>query len=209
MFANLFVSQTVLVAFGGLLVATAIQDIRQLTIPNRYCLAVALLYPVYVLTSVQGVDWLDGALVGGISLGVGFLLFAMRLAGAGDVKFFAAISLWTGNQLILEFVMITAIVGGVIATAMLIHRRLTAPAKPRPTVAWPARVFAAINVFLGSLLMERPRGAVAAGAAAGPAAATAAGDPGSESVPPVGTLPYGAAIATGGLVVAAMLLMRG
>jgi prepilin peptidase CpaA len=205
MFANLLANQTVLVALGGLLVATAIQDIRHLTIPNRYCLAIALLYPVFVLTSVHGVDWYDGARVGAAALAIGFLLFVMRLAGAGDVKFFAAISLWAGSARIIEFVMITALVGGVIAAAMLIHRRLTAPAKPRPTVAWPARVFASINVFLGSLLAERPQ-AVAASVTPGPTASAATGGPGSESA--VGTLPYGAAIATGGLAVAAML-MRG
>src|SRR5215470_11449898 len=209
MFANLLANQTVLVTLGGLLVATAIQDVRHLTIPNRYCLAIALLYPVFVLTSVHGVDWVDGARIGAASLALGFLLFVMRLAGAGDVKFFVAISLWAGSTLIVEFVMITALVGGVIAAAMLIHRHLTAPARPRPTVAWPARLFASINVFLGSLLMERPCGAVAVGVTTGPAANAAVGDPGSESVPPVGTLPYGAVIATGGLVVAAMLLMRG
>src|SRR5262249_31962010 len=132
MFANLFANQTVLAALGALLVATAIQDIRHLTIPNRYCLAIALLYPVFVLTSVHGVDWVDGARIGAASLALGFLLFVMRLAGAGDVKFFAAISLWAGSSLIVDFVMITALVGGVIAAAMLIHRRLTAPARPPP-----------------------------------------------------------------------------
>ena len=205
MFANLLANQTVLVALGGLLVATAIQDVRHLTIPNRYCLAIALLYPVFVLTSVHGVDWVDGARIGAASLAIGFLLFVMRLAGAGDVKFFVAISLWAGSTLIVEFVMITALVGGVIAAAMLIHRHLTAPAKPRPSVAWPARVFASINVFLGSLLAERPH-AVAASVTPGATASAAAGGPGSEGA--VGTLPYGAAIATGGLAVAAML-MRG
>src|SRR5215510_13842598 len=125
MFANLLVNQTVLVALGGLLVATAIQDIRHLTIPNRYCLAIALRYPLYALTSTHGVDWFDGALVGAAALGVGFVLFVMRLSGGGDVKFFAAISLWAGSHLIIDFVMVTAIVGGVIAAAMLIHRRLT------------------------------------------------------------------------------------
>ena len=206
MLANLLANQTVLVALGGLLVATAIQDVRHLTIPNRYCLAIALLYPVFVLTSGgHGIDWYDGACVGAASLAIGFLLFVMRLAGAGDVKFFAAISLWAGSALIVEFAMTTAIVGGVIAAAMLIHRRLTAPAKPRPAVSWPARVFASINVFLGSLLAERPH-AVAASVTPGPGAPAAAGSPGSEGA--VGTLPYGAAIATGGLVVAAML-MRG
>jgi len=211
MFANLLVNQMVLVALVGLLAATAAQDIRHLTIPNRYCLAIVLLYPLHVLTDVHGVDWLDGALVGAAALGVGFALFVMRLAGGGDVKFFAAMSVWTGSQLIVEFILVTAVVGGVIAVAMLIHRRLTRPATARPTVAWPARMFAAINVFLGSMLVERPRAAAASAASGAASSGTtnAMPAPSSESVQPVGTLPYGAAIATGGLVVAATLLMRG
>jgi len=207
MFANLLVNQAVIVALVGLLAATAAQDIRQLTIPNRYCIAIALLYPLYALTATHGVDWLDAAVVGAAALGVGFVLFVMRLAGGGDVKFFAALSIWAGSELILELVLVTALVGGVIATAMLIHRRLTAPARPRPTVAWPARLFASINVFLGGMLVERT--STASGPAASPGAAGSESAPSSESVRPVGTLPYGAAIATGGLVVAATLLMRG
>jgi prepilin peptidase CpaA len=218
MFANLFVNQAVLVALGGLLVATAIHDVLHLTIPNRYCLAIVLLYPLHALTAVHGVDWIDGALVGGVALAIGFLLFTMRLAGGGDVKFFAAISLWAGGQMIADFVLITAVVGGVIALGMLIQRRRNVPAASRPALGWPRRAFAAVNAFVGSQMVERASvaGAVVAGAAPGPSAAgpadADAGDTSGthfESRRPVGTLPYGAAIATGGLVVAAMLLMRG
>jgi prepilin peptidase CpaA len=124
MFANLLVSQAVVGVFVGLLVAVAIIDVRHLTISNRYCAAIALLYPIYVLTAPYGVDWVDGAIVGAVALTIGFLLFAMRLAGGGDVKFFAAVSLWAGSHWLAEYVFVTALVGGAFASVMLVHRRL-------------------------------------------------------------------------------------
>ena len=213
MFANLLVSQAVVGAFVGLLVAVAIIDVRHLTISNRYCAAIALLYPVYVLTAPYGVDWIDGAIVGAVALAIGFLLFAMRLAGGGDVKFFAAVSLWAGSHWLAEYVFVTALVGGVFALFMLIHRRLTSKRTASSSGAGLAtRAAASANVFLGGLLLARS-GAVASGAVSGAPGADGTAEskikPHPEGAQPVGDLPYGAAISFGGIVVAAMLLMRG
>jgi len=215
MFANLLVSQAVVGLFVGLLVAVAITDVRSLTISNRYCAAIALLYPVYVATAPYGVDWVDGAIVGAVALTIGFLLFAMRLAGGGDVKFFAAVSLWAGSHWLAEYVFVTALVGGAFALVMLIHRRLTSKRTASSDVGLAARAAASANVFLGGML---PAGSGATSAAA---TGTVPGSPGADGTPdsntkpnpeapqPVGDLPYGAAISFGGIVVAAMLLMRG
>ncbi len=210
MFANLLVSQAIIGMLVGLLVAVAIIDVRHLTISNRYCAAVVLLYPFYVLTAPYGVDWIDGAIVGAVALVIGFLLFSMRLAGGGDVKFFAAISLWAGSHLLAEFVFITALAGGVVGLCMLIHRRLTSKRAASSGGGLTTRAVASANVFLGELLMA-PSGAVASGAAPGsPDGATdSTTKPHPEGSQPVGELPYGAAISFGGIVVAAMLLMRG
>jgi prepilin peptidase CpaA len=214
MFANLFVSQVAIIAFGGLLLAVAVSDVRTLTIPNRYCAAIVLLYPIYAITAPSGVDWSDGAIVGGVALAVGFLLFSMRLAGAGDMKFFAAVSLWAGSDLVAELAIGTTLVGGVLGIAMLVHRRLTSP-RPTPTkVALSSRVAASVNVLLGYLLLARAGGARVLMAGTPASSGTdGAGNSNSESTPgrrnPVGTLPYGAAISVGGFAVAAMLLMKG
>ena len=214
MLANLFISQIVLVAFAGLLIAVAISDVRRLTIPNRYSVAIALLYPFYVVSAPHGVDWMDGAIVGSVALAIGFLLFAMRLAGGGDVKFFAAVSLWAGSHLLVDLVFTTAIVGGVVALAMIIHRRLTAPRTEAAAVGFSARAVAWVNVLLGSLLLARAGGARLLVSGALPGSTGPEGsDTKSQSNPAgshaVGTLPYGAAISVGGIVVAVMLLMRG
>jgi prepilin peptidase CpaA len=216
MFANLLVSQAVVGVFVGLLVAVAIIDVRHLTISNRYCAAIALLYPVYVLTAPYGVDWIDGAIVGAVALTIGFLLFAMRLAGGGDVKFFAAVSLWAGSHWLAEYVFVTALVGGAFASVMLIHRRLASKRTKSSDVGLATRAAASANVFLGGMLMagSGAAGAVATGAVPGsPGADGTTPDsntkPSPEALQPVGDLPYGAAISFGGIVVAAMLLMRG
>ncbi|HZF35050.1 MAG TPA: prepilin peptidase [Candidatus Angelobacter sp.] len=210
MFANLLVNQAIVCMLVGLLVAVAIIDVRHLTISNRYCAAVVLLYPFYVATAPFGVDWIDGAIVGAVALTIGFLLFSMRFAGGGDVKFFAAISLWAGSHLLLEYVFVTAVAGGVIALCMLLHRRFTSTRTASSGAMTHA--LASANVFLGELMMD-PGSAVASSAAPASPGSNGAIDPSTKPHPggpqPVGELPYGAAISLGGIVVAAMLLMRG
>ena len=208
MFANLFVSQVALAAFVGLLIAVAVSDVRSMTIPNRYSAAVALLYPIYAVAAPHGVDWIDGAIVGGVALSIGFVLFAMRFAGGGDVKFFAAVSLWAGSHNVAELAVITALVGGIMAAAMMIHRRATAP-RTTATAGFGARASASINVFLAAMLMRRSRSFGIAAPSTVPSGSNSESQSNSAGSQPAGTLPYGAAISVGGIVVAAMLLMRG
>jgi prepilin peptidase CpaA len=211
MFANLLVSQIVVAAFVGLLIAAAISDVRQLIIPNRYCAAIVLLYPIYVLTAPQGVDWSAGAIVGAVALAIGFLLFAMRLAGGGDVKFFAAVAVWAGTDLLDQYVFATALVGGLIAIVMLIQRKLASPRAAAARPGFLSRSVATVNLLLGRAATQAS--AMAVGAHPGSSGPQPVEDSASDSIPgrpqPVGTLPYGAAISFGGIVVAAMLLMRG
>jgi Flp pilus assembly protein protease CpaA len=203
MFANLFISQGVILAFAGLLIAVAISDVRSLTIPNRYCAAIVLLYPVYVLTAPYSVDWSDGAIVGVIALTIGFVLFAMRLAGAGDVKFFSAVSVWAGSHLLVEFVFTTALVGGLFALFMLIQRFL-ANRRTASAGGLLDKWRFGRRAKTGALAVE-----TGPGTAAPDTAAQAHPESRSGAPQPVGTLPYGAAISFGGVAVAAMLLMRG
>jgi hypothetical protein len=75
-----------------------------------------------------------------------------------------------------------------------------------------SHALASANVFLGELMMD-PGGVVASGATPAAAGVETVIDPKTkpnpEGLQPVGDLPYGAAISIGGIVVAAMLLMRG
>ena len=61
----LYVQQCVLWCCAGLLGLAAISDLRSYLIPNRICLALAALYPAYLLAAfLDGVyiDWAGGVL---------------------------------------------------------------------------------------------------------------------------------------------------
>lgn len=112
-----------LLAFAGLLVLAAASDWRSLTIPNRYSLAMVALFPSYAI-AIGGVDWLAHLAVAGAVFGFGFLLFALRLCGGGDVKLFAAAALWAGPSLIIPLVFFTAVSGGFMALVLWAHHRV-------------------------------------------------------------------------------------
>jgi len=123
-----FVSQLAILGFIVLLSAAAISDIRKLTIPNSYCLGIALCYPFFALAPAQPVDWQGGLMVGGALLVVGFVLFTTGRVGGGDAKLLAATSLWAGPGLLLEFILLTALTGGGMAILLYVrHRWLRSP----------------------------------------------------------------------------------
>ena len=105
---NQFLYQTCLVLFAGFLVWAALTDHRDFLIPNRIVVAIALLYPAFVLTSPVVVDWAYGAMVASIVLGATASLFGLGVMGGGDAKLMAATALWTGPGLILPFLKPTA-----------------------------------------------------------------------------------------------------
>ena len=109
----------VIALFLGLLVLAAINDVAEYRIPNRINLAIAALYPAHVLASPGSVDWMGGLIVASCALVVGIVLFALRHMGGGDIKMIAATALWAGPLGITDFLIITALVGGVLAIAKL------------------------------------------------------------------------------------------
>jgi prepilin peptidase CpaA len=156
--ASAFVDQIAIVAFLGLLAWAALSDFRTYLIPNSVSLGVAVLYPAHVLASAAPVDWAGALVVAGCVLLVGFVMFAMRLAGGGDVKLLAAASLWAGPAQILPFVLLTTLAGGLLAAMTLNYLRYVRP--------WPSNALAADE---------------------------------SAALKLRGTVPYGIAIALGGL----------
>src|SRR3546814_14803744 len=74
-------------AFAGLLISAAASDWRSLTIPNRYSLAIVALFPSYMLVTGNA-DWAMHLALGSGAFALGFLLFALRLCGGGDVMLF-------------------------------------------------------------------------------------------------------------------------
>lgn len=159
------VSGLAVLCFVGLLFAAAVSDILRYTIPNRWCLALALLYPAYAYNVQPPATWLASLGIATAFLAIGFLLFTKRILGAGDVKLFVATALWAGPDLVLPFTFCTTIAGGVMVFFMWLQHRVAAA---------PSSGMALIH----------------------------GADPGFIKQP----MPYGAAIAVGGLYVAFTLL---
>lgn len=117
----LLVDRLALTAFAGLLVWAAWSDLRDYKIPNRISIAIAALYPAHIL-AIGNPDIIPGALlVATIVFAVGFAFFALRIAGGGDVKLMTAAALWAGQAQIMEFLFVTALAGGVLATFLAIR----------------------------------------------------------------------------------------
>lgn len=110
--------------FAGLLLMAAASDVISYKIPNKVILAILAVYPVHVLVSPVPVDWLLGLATFAIALALGFALFATGKFGAGDAKLLAAVMLWAGPKLALPTLLICAILGGIVALAMLTPLRL-------------------------------------------------------------------------------------
>ncbi len=131
------VSQLVLGAsallFVAVLLAAAVSDIRCRLIPNRYPLLLALAFGPAALAAGPG--WAVAGLHLGVGLGLlilGAALFFGGLWGAGDAKLLAAVGLWTGLPGLSALLVMTALVGGVMALGVLLARRLQSVKTLRP-----------------------------------------------------------------------------
>ncbi len=155
-----------LIAFALLLLLAAWQDLRTLQIADAVSLTIVGVFAVWALGG-----WVLGTLsltTVGLALAcaaavfaAGAVAFAAGALGGGDVKLLAAASLFAGTGLISDFLLVTALAGGVLGVAGLAG----APIGPLAPAA-------------DATLRTRLRGG----------------------------LPYGPAIAAGGLWVAASLI---
>jgi prepilin peptidase CpaA len=164
--------------FAGFLVMlglAAFKDIFERRIPNRLTGALAALYPVYVLVSPTPVMWPAALGLAFVVFVIGLGLFARELIGGGDVKLLAVLSLWAGPEQFVLFMLVTTLTGGALSLLSLWYRR------------WGGL----IEAHLAALGLATPSGPapVAPDPSAGGSAA------GSH------TLPYGVAIAAGGIAI--------
>ena len=131
----------------------------------------------------------SGALAVSLLVGLlGLILFARELIGGGDVKLIAAISLWAGVDNFALFALVTTLTGGVVGCASLWYWR------------WSPLIHAHLAGF--GLAAGGGRGAA-------PMPATDQPEPGAPAVPAAPaptTLPYGIAIAAGGVAVIVELM---
>jgi prepilin peptidase CpaA len=153
----------------------AFKDICERRIPNRLTGALAALYPVYVLVSPTPVAWLAAFGLAALVFVVGLGLFARELIGGGDVKLLAALTLWAGPEQFVWFMLVTTLAGGGLSLISLWYQR------------WGGLVEAYLAIL--GLVPASGRAAVS------PEGSTTGVPNGSN------TLPYGVAIAAGGIAI--------
>jgi prepilin peptidase CpaA len=122
-----------LALMAALLVGAGAQDLRSLQIANGFSLAIAGLFVVWAAVGLaDGQMSLEAVALslgcGAVVFGVGAAAFAIGALGGGDVKLLAAVSLFAGPPLLSGFLIITAIVGGLLGLAILAGAPIGRPA---------------------------------------------------------------------------------
>ena len=116
-------------------------DLARYQIPNWLVISLAagfVPYAVFAGLDVTAIAWHVGA--GVVILLIGLVLYLLKWFGGGDGKALAAAALWLGaGQEITSFLVLTALLGGVIAILLILFRRLKVADKlsDRP---WLARL---------------------------------------------------------------------
>jgi prepilin peptidase CpaA len=125
MFNGVF-AQILMIVLAVLLVVAAVIDVRTFTISNRLNLAVALLAPLYWLSTSLPL-WPGVGIQLAAGAGVFVLLagaFYAGMMGGGDVKLAAALALWFQPASIIKFLVLMSLAGGVLTLGILAFHRL-------------------------------------------------------------------------------------
>lgn len=120
---NIIALQVCGLVFAGTLVAAAVRDLRDRTIPN--------LLPAILIAAFVPAAWFGELGSGQTALHVGAaaaalvvaaVLFALRAWGGGDAKLVAAVALWIGFVSMPRFLLVMSLAGGLLALALLLAR---------------------------------------------------------------------------------------
>jgi prepilin peptidase CpaA len=106
--------------FCALLLVAAVTDIIRRRIPNWIVACLVALYALAVVLGVSPSTWPSGVGAAAIVLVVTYILFHFGVFGAGDAKLFSAVALFMGLGKLAGFVLITVMIGGLMALGVLI-----------------------------------------------------------------------------------------
>jgi len=117
-----------LLLLPGSLAFAAAMDLLTMTIPNRIALVVlACFIPAAALAGL-GLPAIGAHLASGLSLLLlGMVFFFCGWCGGGDAKLVAAIALWLGFDNLFQYLVYTAVAGGMLATALSMLRSVPLP----------------------------------------------------------------------------------
>jgi prepilin peptidase CpaA len=119
-------TEALLLGLAAILVVAAVVDVRTFTISNRLNATVALMAPLYWLSTALS-PWPDVA----IQLAAGATVFTLLagafyagMMGGGDVKLAAALALWFSPGAIIKFLVLMSLAGGVLTLLVLVWHRV-------------------------------------------------------------------------------------
>jgi prepilin peptidase CpaA len=123
-----------LVLFPALMAFSASSDLFSMKISNRVSIALALAYPL--LAYCVGVP--PAAIAMNIACGFAvliltFVMFTRGWIGGGDAKLAAATVPWLGWALLLDYSLLTSVLGGALTLGIVLTRRTPLP-------SWAARL---------------------------------------------------------------------
>ena len=118
-----------LIIFPALIAYAAASDLLTMTIPNKVSLALVLSFAVVAIAGYLPWDaLLMHMAAGALVLAIGFALFSFGWIGGGDAKLAAAVGLWLGFPMLLEYFFISSLFGGMLSLIILQLRAFPLPA---------------------------------------------------------------------------------
>ena len=99
-------------------------DTTRYIIPNWLVGLLLATYAFAVFTAPFPVDWKMAMAGMAVTLACGYIIFALKFMGAGDIKLITALALWVGLQNLPDFLFITSVIGGVLSLALWGGRKL-------------------------------------------------------------------------------------
>lgn len=113
----------------GAIIAAAVTDFKNLRIPNIIPMIVCIAFFVtWGAATMLGIQIFTQPLmthltVGILSLCLMVALFFMKIFGGGDAKLIPAVALWVGLSGLPVFLMVTSVMGGILAIISLAMRK--------------------------------------------------------------------------------------
>jgi prepilin peptidase CpaA len=122
----------------GFGIASGVSDFKSMTIPNIYAAGVLLAFiPAFAADIFTGAgmeffaSWKSHVIAMVLMFAVTFVLFSVKLIGAGDSKLITAFSLWVGLSGLAAFLFYMAVLGAMLGIATKIMNKKTLVQSPK------------------------------------------------------------------------------
>lgn len=134
------IAYPLLIAFPALMAFAAASDLLTMTIPNQLSLALVAGFAMLATFGGFSLEAIGLHVAAGLAmLVVTFAFFAFGWIGGGDAKLAAVTALWLGFEPLPDYLILTALGGGVLSVSILLLRRWPLPGFARGWT-WLARL---------------------------------------------------------------------